>query len=356
MKLPMQTIFCLLFLLNIPNGLQATLPPHFPLSKKEWNQCKVFIKKKAPSSFHKGQNYILKQKHLPCPIEKDPVTGAIYIHLKYKKAGFLGQGSNKIVTKSILYGNHPQIVARCEVLNSDRREEFALNNLKNVAGVAQLVSSIQRPEKKIDVFLRYYNSGTVKNIESSQLKVTDSQLLTLFSDLIQALIGIHNRGFMHRDLKARNILLHRSKGVLHALITDFGLTVPIDTPKLETLSVPRTAIPPETLILPVRQIDRRKAEGYSLATVLYIMLFKEKIKWGHTFENEKLSTYSEQKKQEEYLQISTEYSQISKSALSRSSGTRKKMIQLVFQLLQPDPQKRISLEEASIQLQRINYN
>lgn len=52
--------------------------------------------------------------------------------------------------------------------------------------------------------------------------------MRIFEEIVNAVNFIHSSGFFHRDIKTDNIVLTKDKiGVIHPLIIDFGLALPI---------------------------------------------------------------------------------------------------------------------------------
>ena len=70
--------------------------------------------------------------------------------------------------------------------------------------------------------LRFYEAGNLEQFLSRET-VTDHDKRLIIRGILQGVDFLHQRGIIHRDLKAQNILLSREDGVWTPKITDFGL-------------------------------------------------------------------------------------------------------------------------------------
>ena len=58
----------------------------------------------------------------------------------------------------------------------------------------------------------------------------------MLNRVTEALEHIHNKGFLHNDLKANNVVLERRDNIFNAVIIDFGKSTTIDGIKKKNLS------------------------------------------------------------------------------------------------------------------------
>ncbi len=317
------------------------------VSQEEWNASEKFIQKKSNLFFSQGILTIAPTKHHPYPIEKDPETGAIYIHLKDSPHGYIGKGANKIVTKSILYGPKPRIVARCEARQGANDEAHVLKQMKGLRGVIQILSHIKHSENQGDIILEYYNGGNFRQFFKQKRSLADHELLPVILDLLIGLQGIHNRGYIHRDLHTGNILLHRGKHRLRALFTDLGLAIPINEFPDRRIGIPNSHAPAEVLLKPYREIDRRKSETYSLGVALYTMILHKQPSWSHFLRQEPLQNIPGRIRAKMHDLIKETYNKEIIEILNRATGLKRDVLHVIFKMLHPDPEIRISLTEAN---------
>jgi len=107
---------------------------------------------------------------------------------------------------------------------------------------------------------------------SSRGRLTEPQVRPILGQLAQALEYVHQRGFVHRDLKPGNVMITRSGDVK---LTDFGIAVPevvLDdqaaAPRHAILGTPAYMAPEQ---LAGSALDRR-TDVYALACLAYDLL------------------------------------------------------------------------------------
>lgn len=328
----------------------SPVPDGAPISSEEWNQCEQFIQKKAQTYFSKKIWLIKPQKGLPFPIEKDVTTGNIFIHLKGKEGAFIGKGSHKIVSKSILYNDKPCIVARCEIDQPGEYEAQVMDTMRGLRGVVQKYAYIKRSPKTSELYIQYCNMGCAQRILSGDLRIEDKDLLSLMEDLLVGLKGMHERGYIHRDLKRENIFLHSSKGKLHAMLGDLGFALQMDYPLYpkKHICIPDPHCAPETLLRSNHMLDRSLAESYSLGVIFHILLFNQHPAWSRCIRQSTLPDFSEGKKRWIFQHITKLYHRRVEEVKSSEKGLRADVGALTMKMLQPDVDKRISVDTALI--------
>jgi hypothetical protein len=343
---------CWFFSFVLCLGYGSELPLGVHLSQQEWQECEQFIQAQASGFFSQGVNYIDAGPGHPCAIQRDPQTGRIYIHLEGKEGALIGVGGFKRVTQSILYGQRPELVARCCGWGSLVREAEILSKLNASPGIVHMKSFFGSPQGYCSLVLEYYNAGCLRGIQEKTLEISKHELLPIFRELIIGLKNLHAAGYVHRDLHRGNVLFRRTNGVLHAALTDFGLALRMDEEPDAKVSVQGASCPPEALLKGNRSLDRRRSEAYSLGILLYYVLFHERPSWCEFMRANQIHPRVAAKKARLYKAIQRQY----KRALRRAgslSGIRKDLARLVMRLLNPDPKKRIYLDTARRQIKAI---
>lgn len=111
-------------------------------------------------------------------------------------------------------------------------------------------------------------------------RLTTRERLELFIEVCEAIQHAHQRGVLHRDIKAQNILVTREDGQVRARVIDFGLAKAFDSPLLDgpeltqlglAVGTPSYMSPEQADRRLVRDIDSR-ADVYSLGVLLYELL------------------------------------------------------------------------------------
>lgn len=342
-------IVCSFFLLSTCFCWTYPLPEGAPLSSDEWAMCEKFIAKKAEGYFSRGIFSIPAGPDLPCPIEKDRKTGYLFINLKDKEGAHIGRGSHKVVSKSILYGEKPCLVARCEIDQAGTWEAKVLEDMRHQRGIIHCFSYIPLTDHSCELFLEYFNCGSYST-RGRKFSLQDTELLSIMNDLIIGLKGMHEKGYIHRDIKRENIFLHRTEGKVKAALGDLGLALEMNKDLERHIAVPDQNCPPEVLFKAYPEIDRRKSEVYSLGVIFYLMLFQEPPTWGHLIHQSSLKTASQEKKMSRHRRFETLYSKELEESSLVTGGLRKEMVGITFKMLHPNPEKRISLSDALAQV------
>lgn len=70
------------------------------------------------------------------------------------------------------------------------------------------------------LFIEYANLGTLENMISNGVYLSEDTLASIFKQIIEGLIYLHSQGIVHHDVKPSNIMLF-SKG--QAKLADFGI-------------------------------------------------------------------------------------------------------------------------------------
>lgn len=157
----------------------------------------------------------------------------------YKVVQKLGQGTFGVVQKAkdIQNGN---IVALKQLLNHSSKEGFPITAMREITIVKKLKhSNILRiidmiyEEPKVSNPLEmitqrgcfytvspYMQSDLVGLLENPNIELTMSEIKCLMMQLLSGIEFIHNQKYLHRDIKAANLLID-TEGVLK--IADFGL-------------------------------------------------------------------------------------------------------------------------------------
>lgn len=334
----------LLLLLYLSSYLSTQeVPRGASLTKKEWRLCEKFILEQADDFFLKGILIIPPQEDLPYPVEKDPNTGSIFIHLKDNPQGFLGKGTSKIVTKSILYSQHAFVVARCETDQAGKNEAEILGHLQHVRGIERIYSLIERDSNHYDFFVEYGNQGTLKNALRGKLHLQTKDLLSVLLDLASGLQGIHEKGYFHRDIKKTNVFISTKDGEYHGIIGDFGCARLNNLPSDGDFCIPDENTPPEIYSTPFSEIDRTQADTYSLGVLFYIIIFEKKLPWRGLIRKCLLNKFSEAEKINRLHKIEALYEKNHQTNLKCFHGEHKEAAKLAFTMLHPDPTKRPSL-------------
>ncbi|CAK9329140.1 unnamed protein product [Citrullus colocynthis] len=264
----------------------------------------------------------------PPPLPPPP-TGATLLG-KYQLGRFLGRGSfakvyqarsladNSIVAVKIIDKNktidaamEPCIVREIAVM---RRLQHHPNILK--------IHEVMATKTKIYLIVDYASGGELFAKLLRRGRLTESTARRYFQQLVSALHFCHQNGVAHRDIKPQNLLLDEDGNLK---VSDFGLSAlpeQIKDGMLHTACGTPAYTAPE--VVSRRGYDGAKADAWSCGVILFVLLS------GHLpfSDNNLVAMYKKVYRREYQFPDS-----ISKPARH-----------LIFQLLDPNPNTRMSIE------------
>jgi serine/threonine protein kinase len=343
-NMPLIVIWIISLSMCLSVAFAYQMPKNVPLSEQEWTMCEQFFKTHARSYFSKQKYYIAPGPGHPCPIEKDPKTGKVFFHLAGRDGAFIGQGRYKRVSKSILYGEHPKVVARCQGTCSFRAEEKVLRKLHKFPAIVHMKACIRKKGKRRDIYLEYYEAGSVQDIVFGRVVVDEKDLLQIMKDTFVGLKNLHSLGYFHRDIHAGNILLHRKGGHLRAALTDFGLTLKISTHPASRISVQDFLAAPEVLIKSLKKVDRPRAEDYCVGVIFHDILFHQRPVWSDQVNFDEIPKLSQKSRADKYQYVWSKYWEM-RNTPRQLSPRAWDLANLVYDLLKPSPEERPSTDE-----------
>lgn len=296
--------------------------------------------------------------HLPCQIEHSKVLHGYVIRKIKGKGALIGHGFHKTVTKAILYGHHPKVLAECITDPSAKAEIYALKRLRGVPGIVPYYGAVKR-WKKYSIFLEYFHQGSLLHLFNTSGTLNESQILSIALDLAKGLRAMHNKKLVHRDLHAGNVLLKKSGASCHAVLVDFGKTLPVSKAK-GTPQAARMKNPPEILIRSLPKIDRYRVDVYALGCLFYQMVYGNHVAWADLYNVYSLRKYSISQRKWMYYKSILRY----KASVKRKIGVllRKKnrgnhltryerLKLLIFKMIDYEPKHRPSIHEVVAVLQ-----
>ncbi|ESQ42639.1 hypothetical protein EUTSA_v10013669mg [Eutrema salsugineum] len=208
-------------------------------------------------------------------------------------------------------------------LESQVQREIRTMKLLNHPNIVQ-IHEVIGTKTKICIVMEYVAGGQLSD-KLGRHKMKESDARKLFQQLIDAVDYCHNRGVYHRDLKPQNLLLD-SKGNLK--VSDFGLSaVPKSGDMLSTACGSPCYIAPELIM----------NKGYSGAAVdvwsCGVILF-ELLAGYPPFDDHTLAVL---------------YKKILRADYTFPQGFSREQKKLIFNILDPNPQRRMTLAEIIIQ-------
>ncbi|ORX41332.1 Pkinase-domain-containing protein [Piromyces finnis] len=184
-----------------------------------------------------------------------------------------------------------------------------------------------RKERHVYQVMEYCNGGDLFDVIQSG-KMTQGSILCYFRQLMEGLAYIHSMGVAHRDLKPENIMFKNNK-ILKIL--DFGAAIMFKTPYSNEIIRCSGIVGSEPYIAPeqfsLKSYDPRTVDIWSCG-IIFLAMFYNELPWKSSIlSNSKYKLWVEKGKSEIINDL--------------PNGPR----QLISRMLEPDPEKRITMEE-----------
>lgn len=202
--------------------------------------------------------------------------------------------------------------------------------------------------------LRYYNVGSLRKLRDSNIHFEDKDKLALARCLVNTLIVLHKNGIAHRDIHDGNILLRATpSGELRGGIIDFGRATLLSA---KTDTVPQGAPrrnPPEVILLPFHNVDKRRSDIYALGCSLYYIFFSKIYEGISLFDVKTVSSLTSSKRKMLFNSVLKAHASLykifqeelsEKAARGKAVSVVDKVKKCIFLMVHPDPEKRIELE------------
>jgi len=184
-----------------------------------------------------------------------------------------------------------------------------------------------RKERHVYQVMEYCNGGDLFDVIQSG-KLSQANILCFFRQLIEGLAYIHSMGVAHRDLKPENIMFKDNK-ILKIL--DFGAAIMFKTPYSNEIIRCTGIVGSEPYMAPeqfsLKSYDPRTVDIWSCG-IIFLAMFYNELPWKSAIlSNSKYKLWTEKRKNEIINDL--------------PNGPR----QLITRMLEPDQEKRITMEE-----------
>lgn len=207
--------------------------------------------------------------------EKRPVEASGSSKSLYRTETLIGSGNFGQVYSAVQLGTNLSVALKVIPLNAAQsihtklRDE--LRTLKELAGHPSIVRLFEyfHDEENFYCVFEHLPNLDLKQFIENRAPLDDSELALIARKVLEGLEFIHSKDFVHRDIKAENILLDKN---LQPKIADFGLSNYLGDFSFEkdTAGTP-THLAPE-VFLKEYQISR-KTDIWSFGVMLYQLRF-----------------------------------------------------------------------------------
>ena len=219
-------------------------------------------------------------KNAPVPVENDPLLGQV-ISDRYLLVEKIGRGASgtiyraehttlrKKVAVKVL---HPQLSRDDTALERFRREATTVGELDN-DHILSVIDFGRADAERLFFAMEYLDGLPLSTVVDREKQLAVPRVVDILTQVSEALVEAHGLGYIHRDLRPRNVFLITRRGRADFVkLLDFGLSKLI-LPDMEakqtamgmTFGDPRYMSPEQAR---GDTLDRR-ADIYSLGAVAY---------------------------------------------------------------------------------------
>lgn len=241
----------------------------------------------------------------------------------FTRIKLIGKGSSKVY---LVQYNRSERLYACKVFKKSKKSNNLINEknllirLKNSPFLIPLLLSFQSPTELFLIFPYYkYDLFTLLLLHP----LSEYTARIYFCELLLIINHLHGKGIIYRDIKPENILIDSNN---HVLLCDLDLSV--DSSEASTYYGTLEYVPPEII---KNEKYNESYDYYALGILLYEMTV------GYTPHRIEPGTISSGEEEEE-LKNRILYEEIDYA----STGITKELIDLIDQLTNKSPNKRIS--------------
>ena len=225
--------------------------------------------------------YFKRMEHrtLPLRLRKIPhvyIAEPTHSHTKkvnqYVMAKKLGQGANAKVYLAVDVRNKLsyaakaiRLIGRDNSASTIEREIRIMRTLhhENIVKLYEVLHDTQNDI--VYLIMEYADCGSLQHLIDSRIKFSDHDLASIFRQVLNGLIYLHEQGIVHQDIKPSNILLF-SNGMVK--ITDFGIGHNFSSAE-EVIGTPAYQAPEFFAESDDIELDPIKMDVYSLGVTLF---------------------------------------------------------------------------------------
>ena len=353
-------------------AIQSIASEHHNLSPLQTIQLSLFVQNELEKGAHRQDvayfSRTTESKKSPVASSvKEQTPRTVVIDFKNKSFVILskahgvkgGEGATKKASDAVhVQGvfEHTPISAerKIRLVNKSKSEgsvtarEIEYNRKFNPDSLLVVPHTSKTGAAKISLIEKAYESDL--NACRGNLRLNSGDIQRVFLGAAITLFKMHAEGLVHYDVKSGNILVRTDPkdGSKRAKLTDFGLS---HDPKIERVqniyeygTMRYTA--PETLDEALRPIDRVKygkgIDMFALGCALYEVVSDKPIPWERDMNPDALF--------DEMLRAQEIGYEVIVQEAKNADNDKKPFFELIIALLNPEPEKRIPIEECIIRL------
>lgn len=168
----------------------------------------------------------------------------------YRVKNVLRSGRMGITLHAVDMLTNRQVVLKAFVELPNGEAMRAYNNEKKALEKIKYGHGILTPQEIFDfdgvlfIVTDYQSGGNLRMLIKRKPKGLDiDTILNVFSQIAEAIDYIHENKVVHRDIKPENIVFSDENGKIKTYLTDFGISVTLDTSKVEFNTIHESGTP-----------------------------------------------------------------------------------------------------------------
>jgi hypothetical protein len=291
---------------------------------------------------------VLKPKGIPWDLEYSSKSHNWYILLDRE----IARGHNKVLKSAIRYcSSHFEAIACATQEESMKGEQEFYVRYANSLGFMR-VYDVTKYHGETRVFCKLYNHGSLKGvIDDTSLQLTLKEKEEMCRQILSALASLQHDGYIHRDLKADNLLVNitsHKDGTrsIDVAITDFGHGLPAEKCKgIDAQWNPKYNCPDSIMFEDMHPSDYFKTDLFAAGCCMYQLFYGREGKWvdKELVKNKVMSAKLRAKIYAKKLRYFTEGRryELWKKYVSKTISEQEEFEYLILTTIHVDPNKRM---------------
>lgn len=309
------------------------------------------------------QELYIPEKRFGRELQYDPETEAFFIHLGTHNVKKIGKGRLKIVTKTILYDRKkPQILARATTKYPVQNEIERMKALKGKPGLILGLSFMDHTDPDTNktvhtIITPIYNKNSLQKVlDNKEINLSLDEKISIGKQILTGLISMHEGGYTHRDLGARNYLVSvetskKQKRNITCVIADFGRTCSLDEAHgLEVQGNSNYFAPEGIFAHKMHSNMYTKTDLFAVGCVFWQLYFGTLPSWSaqikHMINTEEEQNWRYSELVQKLHQAHSSLKKLIEELRQKGKSIQEiKFLELIIEMTKPDPNDRPSSKE-----------
>lgn len=301
---------------------------------------------------HEGPFYV-PESCFGRELQWDTDNNIFFIHCGIHGTTPLGKGCQKVVTRSVLYDKvNPQVVARGLTDRNIQQEMSAMKIFANEKGLISAIAFLMHKDplshkKMTAIVTPLYNMGSLeRTLKNRRLALSFQEKLGIAKDIISGLSALHQKGYAHRDLGARNHFVSiqkapQGKRIITCVIADLEKVMHVRDLKGHGVQGNTAYLCPEGLFLDKMVGDMYFCSDiFAVGCLFWKLYFNKRPSWC-TLSKKEFHLYNLKKLSCHYIDsIEKARKEASELLHTLEDPAKKAFLEIILQMTNPLPQER----------------